>query len=369
VEAVDGLLLVALAIEVQDLAPARPACGRDDVESCLGQPGPPQRTKTIFGEEQMKSILHRFNCMIQVFLALLGIACAFPAQAAYNYTSIDYPGVDYSSGGFTQVFGINVAGELVGNAAISGTSANIPFVYNPKTKLFTVLPNFSSASTASLGINDFGVVVGGEGALESGFILDKGAFTIFSHPGSVVFTEARAINDFGLVTGYADTGANTSGFIYDRRHNSFIDILPSPFTLAQGINIFGQVVGSVTEAAGAACPTCPAGSYGFLRSWTGAITLFRVNGGATTARGIMDFGRITGRFHDAVANKDRGYVATLARAPGFQSLTIPDRDLLDVPGAVATIPEGINDFGRVAGIWTDGTGATRGFLATPSGEN
>ena len=48
----------------------------------------------------------RFNCMIQVFLALLGIACASPAQAAYNYTSIDYPNADNFHSGSSAIFGI-----------------------------------------------------------------------------------------------------------------------------------------------------------------------------------------------------------------------------------------------------------------------
>jgi uncharacterized membrane protein len=309
--------------------------------------------------------------MTRVSLALLGIACAFPTQAAYNYTSIDYPGVDYSHGGYTFVFGINDE-ELVGNAGISGTSANIPFVYNRKTKLFTVLPNFSGASTAytlSQGINEDGVVVGGESpdnVVESGFILNKGAFTIFSHPGSLSNTEARAISNSGLVAGiaYDATGSNTSGFIYNPKRNSFIDFLPSTFTLAQGINARGEVVGSVELPAGGAYPGSPGGTYGFLRGKSGAITLFRVNSGRAGGRGITDSGRIAGFFTDPVAGKDRGFVAKLEDGPAFQSLTISAGHLLDFPGSTGTIPEGISNEGAIGGIWFDGAGASHGFLAT-----
>ena len=307
----------------------------------------------------------RYTRTIQLFVLLVGIACAVAAQAAYEYTVIDYPGAIS-----TQVWGIRNSGEIVGQAYFNSAGPQTSFVYDLKKNVFTPLPNAPGVlSTDAIGINESGAVVGvaEHGVSNSGFILEEGAFTLFSHPGWQN-TEARAIGTSGLVTGFAtDYAGHSVGFIYNPEDGSFIDILPSSLTIAQGINSAGQVVGNVTLTAGSAYPGSPAGSYGFLRGKSGAIQLFQVKGGINArARGITNSGRVTGFFDDPVAGTTRGFVATLARVPGFQSLTVPDDDLLDVPGAVSTTPEGIDEFGRISGIWTDTAGTQHGFVATRS---
>lgn len=312
----------------------------------------------------MKSLIDRFNRVFYAFLLLGGIACAFPAQAAYVYTIFDYPGAVTTS-----AFGVNNQGRIVGNASVDGITT-ISFVYDAKKKVFTVLPNFPGLNTVALGINEPGVTVGSVDDsttfIQRGFILDKGAFTIFDNPGSQFFTVGRAINNRRLVCGYADTdGGNTvSGFIYDPKRNSFVNFLPSPFfTIAHGINNRGDVVGSVILATDGAYPGSPAGTYGFLRRESGAITLFRVNGASTRARGITDSGVITGFVG---ASGFSGFVTTLAPGAGFQALTIPAADLLNAPGGgISTVPEGINNSRLIVGVWTDATGVLHGFLATP----
>ena len=56
----------------------------------------------------------------------------------------------------------------------------------------------------------------------------------------------------------------------------------------------------------------------------------------------------------------------------FLALTIPDAELLDVPGAGGsvtgangTVAQGINDSGYISGSWVDDTGANHGFIAAP----
>jgi hypothetical protein len=56
------------------------------------------------------------------FLALVGVACAFPAYAGYEFTAIDYPGIDYSNGGFVSANGINNRREIVGCEQINFTA-------------------------------------------------------------------------------------------------------------------------------------------------------------------------------------------------------------------------------------------------------
>ena len=296
--------------------------------------------------------------LIRLFFVLGAMIGSWPAQAAYQFTSIDYPGIP-----FIEVFGINDSGQVVGISIVN-------FVYDSKKGIFTTVPDDQDPAilgTSTLAINDAGVLAGvaiPADFSEHGFVRNKqGTYTTFSKPGWDN-TEVRGINNQGLVTGYAFDNAFTTtvGFIYDPARNTFIDILPSTYTFAQGINARGDVVGHVTLDAGVACAGCPAGRYGWLRAANGAITLFRVNGTTTAARGITDSGIITGFVRDPVTFNDKGFVISLSGA-SYQSITIPDTELLEFPGAVSTDPEAINNAGDVVGIWFDDVGTFHGFIA------
>jgi uncharacterized membrane protein len=324
----------------------------------------------------MNSVIRRSVNVLTSLMLVAGIAGAFPAHAQhtkYKYTTIDYPGALC-----TQVFGMNSAGDVVGTAAFlvdcSGTAFS--FVFHVKSQTLTVLPTFPGAdATAAVGVNHSGSIVGfaGDGTTTTGvgFILKGGAFRVFEHPGSVQ-TLGRAIGSSGLVTGSAVDGANNDiPFIYDPTWNRFTDITisglrPFPyFSTAQGINGKGEVVGNFSLDAGYAYAGAPGGQYGFLRDGRGVVTLFRVNGYGTRARGITESSRIAGFLTDPVLGKDRGFVVRLKTTGGFQSLTVLDSELLDVPGATATNAEGVDELGRVSGSWTDASGVSHGFIATP----
>jgi uncharacterized membrane protein len=329
----------------------------------------------------MQGIILRLKWLMPVVLGVLGTVSTLPAQAAgYRFTSIDYPGVSYTTGGFVNAFGINNLGKVVGNVGVSGNAPNIPIVYDYKRNIFTVLPNYSNLATQSFGINDFGAVAGNVVTDASqdyegkSFILYKGAFTTFSNANWPHFIQARAINAWGIVTGYAynDTAGTYSGFIYNPYNHAFVDFLRSAnggSTIAQGINFFGEVVGSTYLRTVPECPTCLQGTYSFLRNSRGDFTFFRVNGGTTRARGINDFGQITGFYVDVNTGTTRGFVTRLQKnGPAFQELTVGGSGLLDLPGSQATIPEGISDDGVVAGIYDagDGSGNSHAFVATPN---
>jgi hypothetical protein len=212
------------------------------------------------------------------------------------------------------------------------------------------------------------VIVGSAGNSNNddrGIILDKGAFAFFANPGWA-YTQGRAIsNTSGLVSGYSfDGNASYVAFIYDVKRNTFNNFLPSSFTIAQGINGRGDVVGNVTLDANVAYPGAPADSYGFVRHRSGTIQLFGVTGGSTVrGRGINNSGLITGFFFPNTTGTQTGFVTHLAARPGFQSVTLSDNDLLEVPGAAGTLSEAINDPGDVVGIWIDADGNFHGFLA------
>lgn len=300
------------------------------------------------------------NGFIRLLFVVAATLCSWPAYGAYQFTSID------ENPFFTEVFGINDSGHVAG---VGFTT----FVYDSKKGAFATVPDDPDfLATGVFGINDAGVLAGtvtSAAFTESGFVRDKkGAYTVFSKPGWDN-TEVRGISNTGLVVGYSFDNAFTAtvGFIYDPARNTFIDFLPSPYTLAQGTNARGDVVGHVTLPAGAACTGCPGDRYGFLRAASGVVTYFRVNNQTTVARGISNSGLIAGAVRDPVTFNDKGFVVSLGRSGApYQSIAIPDADLLQFPGAVSTTPEGITNSGDVIGVWIDASGNFHGFIATPS---
>jgi hypothetical protein len=282
------------------------------------------------------------NQLMFVFaVGLLAGPMVAQAQGAYDYESFNYPGST-----FDQAFGINDRGDAVGNGFIDPDG--IPYVYDSKNGEFTnVTPVAGFDSTAVLGITDNGVMAGSvvDGSVTSGLIIDQnGASTVFDHPDAVSFTQARGVNNKGLVTGFRDDAndqfAPENGFIYDPKTETFTDIVPSLITIAQGINSGGDVVGSAIF-----------------------VTYFDVNGGRTSARGITDSGTIAGFVTDPVTFATKGFVVELDGSQ-CQSIAIADADLLHFPGAVITFVGGIKNSGEVVGSYDDGT-TSRGYIARP----
>jgi uncharacterized membrane protein len=321
----------------------------------------------------MDSVIRRFIRVLILSVVLAATAWAFPAQAGYRYTSIDYPGAPCTVG-----FGLDNSGNVVGEAAFatdcSGTSFS--FIYDSRNRRFTPLPTVPSAVvTSAIGLNEKGVIVGsaGDGTASSdvGFSLDKGAFSFFVHPGAV-YTQGRAINIRGVITGtYVGASGLFTPFIYDPNRNEFIDvtfpgITPQPFFLtAQGITSTGEVVGNFRLDANAAFAGSPAGHYGFLRDRNGAITLFRVNDANTRGRGINEHGQIAGYFDDTTDGMTKGYVTRLGKGQGFQALELRPQDIVNFPGSTFTVVAGINESGAVSGEWIDAAGLIHGFIAKP----
>lgn len=292
----------------------------------------------------------------------------------YDYESIDYPGA-----GLIQVFGVNNRGNAVGNAFVDPDA--FPFVYDTRNGTITnIAPIGDYDSTAILGISESGVVVGSVSnnstGVVSGLIVDKnGNATVFDHPDAVSETRARAINNRGLVTGYRDSDDpfGRIGFIYDPKTGTFTDIVPSRFTIAQGINSRGEVVGSAFFIPDD--DPCGTGSqvssvrYGWLRTTDGNVTYFSVNGERTSARGISDSGTIVGfsTSVDQVNNRfvTKGFVTELDGTQ-CQQITIAEEDLLQFPGAVETFLQGItNSGGVIVGIHLDEFDVFGGFVARP----
>lgn len=291
------------------------------------------------------------------------------AQADYDYQIIDYPGSD-----FTQVWDINSRGDVLGNSSI-GVEC-VPFIYNPKNNSYKdVTPVAGYDCTSLLGISNSGIMVGSvysdDDFLREGLILDKkGNAIVFAHPDAVSGTSPRAINNDGLVTGIAfvdQVDELGRGFIYDPVTETFTDIVPSVLTIAQGINEDGYVVGSALfDPTGSFGPPDPCEDlegnyYGWLRAPDGTVTYFEVNGKSTRARDIADSGAITGWAIDPITGIAKSFVTELDGTQ-CQSITIPDSELLAIPGPTFTAAQGIKNSGEVVG---NELNSYRGFIAIP----
>ena len=192
--------------------------------------------------------------------------------------------------------------------------------------------------------------------IENGFVVTKnGEYQEFSVPWAA-YTEARGINNRGVITGTAYfNGPGSAGFIYDPEAGTYTEVLPSAYTETVGITTDGRVVGTVYLDAGASGPGAPAGQYGYLRAVNGALRYFRVNGEDTYARGISDEGKIVGYFG----------ALPFPQVTGFVALAIPARNQLQIPGAFGTLPQGISIEDVVSGAFIDGSGDKHGFIARP----
>lgn len=303
-------------------------------------------------------------------LFAVGMLAASTVAYAQGYV---YETVDSPSALSTQIFGINDRGDAVGNGF---DVASYPFVYDTKSGTFTSVANVAGFdNTSILASSDAGILGGSvyddTTGIESGLILDKqGNVTVIDHPEAVVFTQVRGLSTNGLAVGYRDDGDPDIlgvGFIYDPMDGSFVDLIPSVQTIAQGINSRGEVVGGSIFLPGEdPCDSGVPGTtrYGWLRTTDGNITYFSVNGGRTSARGVSDSGTLVGFTSDIVTGETKGFVTELDGTQ-CQDIVIADEDLLAFPGSTTTFGQGITNSGTVSGSYVDDTGVSHGFIATP----
>lgn len=300
------------------------------------------------------------------------------AQDSYDYISIDVPGTDGS-----QTFGINNSGVAAGTAFVfGGPGGSVPFTYDTKKDRITLVdPVAGFEDTSILAISNRGSLVGNVYAngTSSGLLLDKqGNATVFDHPDSVGDTSARAINSRGLIVGFYERfeplfgGAFPAGYLYDPRDDEFTSLVPDGiFTIAQGINARGEIVGSSfffseNDPCNPGAPPGSLVSYAWLRDTDGDVQYFTVNGSPTSrARGITDSGTISGFFVNTDSGMTEGFVTDIG--PGqCQDVVVGPDELVVFPGATATFAQSISNKGVVVGQYNDANGDPQSFVATPN---
>ena len=172
----------------------------------------------------------------------------------------------------------------------------------------------------------------------------KGNITEFYPPsfGSGSTCIARAVNSNDKVSGFLiDDVGGWLGFIYDSRHGTYEEFLPSFQTIPQGLNAQGQNVGSVFLFENDAYEGSPFGIYAYLREADGAFKYFEINQafpGETRPRGVSESGLVTGFYLDPVTFEFKSYVTTLSNGTDFESIELTNDQIVHVSPCDSELP-------------------------------
>lgn len=192
---------------------------------------------------------------------------------------------DLGHGGDVYANGINDTGQIVGTA-LNGTSAGFSRAFVYINGIMSNLGAVSGGSSYGFGINNAGDVVGDSDY--RAFLYSRGSMTSIGTLGGTM-SFARAISDTGQIVGYSDIVGNGLRHAFLYQNGTLMDLTPSSLseTFAYGINRFGQVVG--TSSSGSA----------FLYDSGTAIDLntllpANANWQLTNGADINDYGQIAG---------------------------------------------------------------------------
>jgi probable HAF family extracellular repeat protein len=253
----------------------------------------------------------------RIFLALVVLVlslmpCAF---AQGTYTQIDYPGALT-----TTCYGINDAGDITGWYM---DSAGVYHGMLLSKETYTTIDYPGASSTSLYRSNDTGQIVGIADSFSFVYNKDQGTFEQVSYPGSSA-TYATSINNAGTVAGYFTLNDNFSeGFVL--AGSAYVPLTPmkTENIYVWGITSLGELVGGTAGGHTSLTfsfqngtyqqieiPNSPA-LYGINPAGTvlvGAGFLFRNNtlqtlhfpgGGVTLAYGVNNSGKIVGLFVDS----------------------------------------------------------------------
>jgi probable HAF family extracellular repeat protein len=210
------------------------------------------------------------------------------------------------------------------------------------------LPGNAAGFDTVEAINDIGAIVGTATPANeqtfNAFLFFNGKFTPFMFPGSLR-TAAHDINNHAQIVGeYADRLDNLHGFVVHSGGFRTIDVPGTSFTVVEGINDFGDMVGIFLNDS----------NQGFATSFLlhkGKFTKFSFPGadpGTTGAMSINNSGVIVGTY---LLKSDRhGF---MVKNGHFSSI--------DFPGAAETQVFKISNDGDIVGTYSMPFGVSNGF--------
>ena len=278
--------------------------------------------------------IHRIVA-VTVFLLLLGVS----AQAQLTFTTIDVPGA-----GYTSVQGMNTAADLVGYYADYGGAPTHAFLYRAGTFTFFDYPG--ADSTVATAINDSGLIAGYAdfGATVKSFLYDGTTFTDIT-AGNRSDTTVWGMNNLGDLVGGAGTIYSTQGFAY--RGGRFKKIAPPGsyvYVYSTGVNDSGAIVGWFTG---------DVDIHAFLYNH-GVFTKIDFPGSTQTeAWDINDNGVVVGWYWSATYSGDLGFTLGKGHYSSFW-----------YPSAKYTVPRAINLADQTAGDYSFDGIVVHGFVAS-----
>ena len=335
-----------------------------------------------------------FSIFRKVLFGVCFLGLGFSAKAQEpRFITFDAPGADTTPGDNNGTYpsGINAFGVIAGSFQTADTvshgfirSRHGEFITFQAPGADTTPGSFNGTSPSS--INDLGVVTGSywdATGLSHGFLrTPDGKFTTFDAPGAVTGTTPRAINFEGAVVGFY-TDSNFSFHAFLRRPDGKFTTWIGPDACtgngsdgcfgsgASNINAFGTVAGGFEDNSGNFV------HHDFIRNAEGKLITFDVPSAGSGSyqgtgcpgcnTGLNQFGAIAGIFSDA-NSVNHGFV----RRPDGKITTF------DVPGAgtasyqgtgcFSDCPVSINDWGAITGIYIDANFTYHGYLRNREGK-
>jgi uncharacterized membrane protein len=262
-----------------------------------------------------------------------------------RFSVFDPPGLNAN-----ELIDVNDRGQVAGTY-IDPSGPSRGFVRD-KHGRFTLVDVPGATETYVSKINDRGQIAGVTCYAEAcdsqrGFLRSPdGTFRTIHVPGAAT-TEALGLDDQGRIVGqYVDRDGDTHGYLWQRGHFTTIDIKDAAGTSITGLNDRGEMVGLYVDADGA--------FHAFFRTEGGRVTTYGASGVPFTVPfDVNDRGTIVGITTDALTLPDadqlHGFVLDIHRGDRLTPI--------DVPGAPRTVAFGIDDHGRITGIY-DNTAAS-----------
>ena len=292
--------------------------------------------------------------------------------------------------GLGQANAINSAGQVAGTSSATGSDRAYLYYAGTTADLGTLGGTISRA----LGINTGGQVVGGStnASAYHAFLYDGTMHDLGTLDGGGVNSSANAINDSGLVVGYAYTSAGyPHAFMYDSSMHD-LGTLGGLYSSARAVNAGGTMVGYSYNSAGAQRAFLYTGGsmtdLGILagatysEAWginaSGQVVGDSNYGGGPASVFLYDgtmhnLGRLSG-FADTLGygiNATGQIVGTAVNGTTYHAFLYTQGTMADLNSLVTNLDgwtlesaSAINDSGAIVGYGLLG-GNTRGFLLTP----
>ena len=258
-----------------------------------------------------------------------------------RFVTFDPPGAQAN-----ELVDINSRDQVAGTYIDTDGTTNRGFLRDERGR--TTLFDYPGATGTFVNkVNDRGEIVGNyvdQAGARHGYLRDaKGRFSTVRVPGAVS-TQAVGLDDRGRVVGdYTLPDGSIHGYVWENRRVTTVDGPEHSGATLTGINERGDIIGVYAPD-----PANPAARLaGFLLRKGRYSTIALPDAPFTLPFDINNRGQMAGFTADALPLPDATAVHGFVLREGPGGPVTP----IDVPGAPATLASGIDDRGRVAGLY------------------